>query len=324
MLDEAVWDLPVLSIRFLPDEDDDGTIDFDTTGYDGTVDQLRDRIESLDTAGAWWMTEATRSRRGPGESPPSLGYRIVDVLELDSEVPRGQPVPWNEGWFRPDYMTLLDEIDVCRWVDGLGVREVWMWTQHHGTIEPAESNMSSPIGDISNSERTEDLPDCGHSYTLYNYNFTRGTAEMLHNHGHQAEAVFGRGDAYLFWDEFVGARTFEGGLEEPLRCGWTHTPPNGVRDYDTFNQRAVESDCVDWDPDGAPVSEISCSTWFEAVYGDPGCFDDGGLAFTVWWFQGLPGLDNGLSYQGMPLANWWLLFADLEAVLGAPSWLLAG
>lgn len=314
--------MPVLSIRFLPDTDDDGTVDFATTGYAGSVGELRARVEALDIAGAWWMTEATRYRRSPGPAEPSLGYRVIDVLEYDTAVPLGTPVPWNEGWFRPDYMGILSAIDVCRWVDELDVREVWMWTQHHGQIEPAESNMWSPVGDISNSERIDDLPPCGHSYTVYNFNFTRGVAEMLHNHGHQAEALFGRGDPFLFWDHFVGARTAEGGLEEPFRCGWTHTPPNGTTHYDTFSTRTVASDCLEWTPEGGNESEISCTTWFEHVYGEPGCFNDGGLAFSVWWFQSIPGPANNLVFAGSKLGNWWQLFADLESVLDRPSWLL--
>ncbi|MGI9648043.1 MAG: hypothetical protein ACR2OI_05945 [Acidimicrobiia bacterium] len=324
MADQAVWELPVLSIRYLPDADADGFVDFDATGFQGTVEELRRRVELLDIAGAWWMTEATRYRQGQGEVRPSLGYRVVDVIESQATVPPGRPVPWNEGWFRPDYQAILSDLDLCRWVDGLGVREVWMWTQHHGLIEPAESNMWSPVGDISNSERTDDLPACEHSYTVYNYNFTRGVAEMLHNHGHQAEALFGRGDAHLFWDEFVGARTSEGGLEAPFRCGWTHTPPNGLSHYDTFSDRTVASDCGAWEPAGGEVSDMDCSVWFEAVYEDPACFDDGGLAFSVWWFQGVPGEGNGLSYQGKALTNWWQLFADLESAVDSPSWLLEG
>ncbi len=312
----------MLSIRFLPDEDGDGIVDPETTGFSGTVDELRSTIEALDIGGSWWMTEATRYRPSPGQALPSLGYRVMDTLEFVSAVPSGLPVPWNDGWFRPDYMAILTDADVCRWVDDLGVREVWMWTQHHGTIEPAESNMWSPFGDISNSERTDDLPPCGHSYTLYNFNFTRGVAEMLHNHGHQAEALFGRGDPHLFWDEFVGERTSEGGLVEPYRCGWTHTPPNGLAHYDTFSDRSVLSDCRSWKPAGGSLSEVSCSTWFEAIFGEPDCFDDGGLAFTVWWLQAIPGRGNGLTWDGTPLIDWWMLFADLESVTAGPSWLL--
>lgn len=323
LADEAVWTLPVLSIRFLPDENSDGQIDGVSTGYTGTVDDLREKIEKLDTSGLWWMTEATRYRHDP-TGVPSLGYRLAGSVELSSAVPIGAEVPWNDGWYRPDYMSILSDADVCHWVDVVGVREVWMWTQHFGQIEPTESNMSSPVGDISNSERTDDLPSCAHSYTVYNYNFDRGVAEMLHNHGHQAEAVFGRGDALLFWDLFVGQRSDEGGLEDPIRCGWTHEPPNAEGEYDTHNDRSVLSDCLSWDPDGGVRSDVGCSDWFSPVYGDSRCFDDGGLAFFVWWFQSVPGRDNGLEYAGKQLANWWLLFADLEAVVDNPSWLLEG
>ena len=318
----ALWELPVLSIRFLPDADGDGTIDVDSTGYVGTVDSLRQRIEELDTAGSWWMTESTRYRGYAVSSEPSLGFSIIDSLEFIGAVPIGEAVPGKEGWYRPDYRTILTGLGVCDWVDDQGVREIWMWTQHHGEIEPAESNMWSPVGDISNSERTDDLPPCGHSYTVYNYNFARSVAEMLHNHGHQAEALFGRGDPVLFWDHFVGGRTNDGGLVEPFRCGWTHTAPNGQSHYDTYDDRVVVSDCLHWTPGGGTVSEVNCATWFESTYGDAGCFDDGGLAFYVWWFQSIPGAGNGLTFEGDQLADWWVLFADLESVTAHRSWLL--
>jgi hypothetical protein len=324
--DRARWEIPVVSVAYLPDADGDGTVDFEATNWNGTVDQLRARIEGLNNEGAWWGTEASRYRGRAGDlSDPSVAFRIVDQVFLESAVPPGLEVPWKpgEGWYRPDYLTILSDLDVCRWVDGLGVRELWMWTQQHGGIEPAESNMAGPFGDISNSERSDDLPICEHSYTLYNFNFTRTVSEMLHNRGHQAEALFRRGDPVL-WDLFVGSVGAGADPSTVSGCGDTHFPPNAAAPYDYRNPRVVLTDCMDWRPsrDGA-AEAVSCATWFEHTYGRPDCFEDGGLAFYVWWFQGMPGRDNGLTYQGAELTDWWGLFADLEAAAtGTASWLL--
>lgn len=322
LIETARWEVPVLSISFLPDADSDGVIDFEATNWTGSVGDLRHRVRELNNAGAWWATEATRYRgEGSTGTDPSLGFRIVDQIEFETSVPEGLPVPWNPGWFRPDYLEILTGIEVCRWVDGLGVREIWMWTQHHGRIEPVESNMSSRFGDISNSEGSDDLPACGHSYTLYNFNFGRTVAEMLHNRGHQAERLFQRADPTL-WSRFVGDIGSIGNPNTVYRCGNTHFPPNAESDYDYVNPGGVMSNCFDWRPDGDLSQTVDCGTWFNHVYGDDRCFDDGGLAFYVWWFQAIPGWDNGLTFQNMALVDWWLLFADLEsAATDSRSWL---
>lgn len=318
----ARWDVPVLTILFLPDADSDGVIDFEATDWQGSVPALRNRIEGLNNSGAWWMTEATRYRGGVTDSDPALGFRIVDQVEFQAAVPKGLPVPWNPGWYRPDYMAILTELDVCRWIEGLQVREIWMWTQHHGGIEPVESNMSSPLsyGDISNSERSDDLPICSQSYTLYNFNFTRTVAEMLHNRGHQAEALFSRGDPTL-WGRFVGITGPQADPDTVYRCGNTHFPPNAEYDYDYRNPRRVLSDCLNWSPEGGTPEVVDCSTWYSHVYGKPRCIDDGGLAYYVWWFQAIPAQDNQLSYGSSRVLNWWDLFADLDGAHRRRSWL---
>jgi len=310
----------VLSIAFLPDADGDGRIDLDATGWDSSVDALRERITTLTTAGAWWMTEATRYRGEGATTDPSLAFTIVDQVEFVGAVPAGAEVPWNPGWYRPDYEGILGGLDVCRWIDGLGVREIWMWTKHHGGIEPVESNMSGPFGDISNSEHSDDLPACGHSYTLYNFDFSRAPALMLHDRGHQMEALFDRADPDL-WDRFVGP--VGPGNESVRRCGDTHFPPNGEADYDYTNPREVESDCLAWRPAGGEPAAITCATWYDSVMGDPSCVVDEGLAYYVWWMQAIPGRDNTFTDRGRALVDWWGLFADLEAAAtDSDSWLL--
>jgi len=307
-VDDAITALPVLSIRFMPDVDADGRIDLDTTGIDWPVDRLRQHINNNETGAAWWATEATRSMgRANPAAIPSIGFKIVDRLETLDEVPVGLPVPWNTRANRPDYREILNGIDICSRVDA-GIREVWVWTQHHGIIEPAESNLSSSIGDISNSERTDDLPLCSHSYTVYNFNFTRGMAETLHNRGHQAESLYRHGTDRALWDEFE------------QRCGNTHFPPNGTSDYDYKNTTPATSTCDGWLDGSGSTSQYTCATHNSWTYGDPTCVDDGGIAYYVWWFQRIPGLNQSLN--GQPVRPWWDLFANLDRVIQSGTWLL--
>lgn len=110
----------------------------------------------------------------------------------------------------------MNNLDVCDYVENQEVKEVWKWMYHTNAIAPIESNMSGPFGDISNSYRQDDLPMCGKTYTVYNYNYGRTVSEATENHMHQIEHILnyidGRDvtpsnqwDELLFWGNFVGS-----------------------------------------------------------------------------------------------------------------------
>ena len=132
--------------------------------------------------------------------------------------------------------------------------------------------MAGPFGDISNSNRDpKDLPVLSKTYTVYHYNYQRGTSEAVEDHIHQIEAVLNFVDgrdrtppeqwpSLLFWGKFVGSdRTHK--IVHP-GCGWAHYPPNGEQDYDWANKRFVETDIEDWKPDGSGKKQrINCDRW---------------------------------------------------------------
>ena len=116
---------------------------------------------------------------------------------------------------------------------------------------------------------------------------------------HQIEAVLRHVDHDLFWNRFVG-KTGEG------RCGWAHYPPNAVRDYDWANPQYAETDLEDWRPDGSGARLwMNCRRWR--------CDS---LTWFIYWMQNLPGRENGLTYQGRPLTNWWAFIGDFDRVMG--------
>ena len=89
---------------------------------------------------------------------------------------------------------MLNSLDVCHYVDVLGVKEVWVWMYHTGSIGPIESNMAmgrmsqaywnhGTYGDVSNSYQQNDLPVCNRTYTVYDYNYGRDIGESLEDHG---------------------------------------------------------------------------------------------------------------------------------------------
>jgi hypothetical protein len=230
---------------------------------------------------------------------PSLHYQIVHAFEFLEPLPTrpklGHSAPMT------DYQAIMKRIDIRAWVEGQGVKEVWVWGYHGGVVDLWESNMAGPYGDISNSDRDlRDLPTLEKTYTVYHYNYQRGPSEAVEDHIHQIEAVLREIDHHLFWDLFVG-KPGEG------RCGWAHYPPNARSDYDWANPSYVMTDIEDWTPEGTgPRQRMNCQRWR--------CDS---LAWFVYWMQNLPGADNGLTYRGRPLSNWWTFIGDFDGAMAA-------
>lgn len=297
----ARWSVPVVMLRYLPTADGE-RIDAERTGMDISVAELRANIDAMAATLERALEDGSRYHGwGDASAACAIDYGIVRNFEYLEPVPRSETkVPWNQNAYRPDYRGILEQHQICELVDNQGVREVWMWGYHHGDIEPAESNMAGPFGDVSNSERTDDMPVCQHSYTLYNYNYARGAGEALHDHGHQIESVMKDVSAELF-DRW---RYPKGSDDEnaPNGCGDVHFPPNTLGEYQYSDATPRWSDCGDWRPgrDGAKT-QVSCDTW--------GCGGDPQLQYLVWWMQNMPGLGNGLG-----VGDWWEAIADFDTV----------
>ncbi len=39
------------------------------------------------------------------------------------------------------------------------------------------------------------------------------------------------------------------------------------------------------------------------------------LQWFVYWMQNVPGLNNGITYRGRPLTNWWRLIGDFDGAM---------
>jgi hypothetical protein len=243
---------------------------------------------------------------------PSLVYKVVDSIEYLEPTPAIAATKTTPAM--TDYNKIMDRVGVKKWVEEKGVKEVWIWG-YSGGVGGWESNMAGPYGDISNSDRApKDLPVLSKTYTVYHYNYQRGTSEAVEDHMHQIEAVLNYVDgrdrtppeqwpALLFWGRFVGSdRTHK--IVRP-GCGWSHYPPNAASDYDWSNKRFVETDIEDWKPDGGGAKQrMNSDRWG----GDS-------LKWFVYWMQSIPGADNGLSYKGKPLNNWWTFIGDFDAAM---------
>lgn len=307
----ATATIKVFVVSYFPVKGDQ--IDREVTGdVGGSYLELRAKTESLTREACRLLEEGSRFRgyKNP-KSIPALHYEVVGHAEFKEPIPLRPPEGTSPPL--PDYFAIMQRIDARTLVEARGVREVWMWG-YHGKIALWESNMSSPFGDVSNSNRDpRDLPVFQHTYTVYHFNYGRGVGEMLENHMHQLEHLLNHVDGrdttppekwseLLFWGKFVGSDASHKIVTNPARCGWTHYAPNSERDYDWANPRYVETDIEDWRPDGiGKTQRMNADRW-----------DRDAIKWRVYWMQAIPGVENGLTYKGKPLRNWWNFKADWD------------
>ena len=244
------------------------------------------------------------------KAPPSLVYTVVKTYEFLEPLPTiarpGEKVPLT------DYNKIMQRVNIKHWVEQKGVKEVWIWGYHGGVLNLWESNMAGPYGDISNSNRDpKDLPVSKQTYTVYHYNYQRGTSEAMEDHIHQIEAVLNHVDGrertppekwseLLFWGKFVGSdRTHK--IVHP-GCGWAHYPPNAEKDYDWANKRYVNDGYrgleAGWDRQEAkdqlrPVGGRQPQVVRVLDAEHPRC--------RSW-----------LTYKGKKLTNWWVFIGDFD------------
>jgi hypothetical protein len=304
--------VPVLELRYFPTRDGVNLDPVETT-YGFTLAGIRARVQDLSAQVLNALEQGSVYVRD-AERRPALDYSILDSHEILAAVPLSAAYPRF-----PDYLAILNAVNVCDQVDNRGVREVWIWMYHTERTVIDESNMAmgqrsrahwnhGSYGNVSNSYQRNDLPVCQNTYTVYDYNYSRGLGEALENHGHQIDVVLQFVDRDFYWGRFVEPYGRTDGTVN--HCGWTHIPPNGRTDYDWRHTAVVASNCSDWHPDGTgQVEMVSCQTW--------GCPDDSGAAFKVWLMQRLPGRNNGLRRDGKPLRNWWEFIGDFDRALAA-------
>lgn len=289
---DAPWTMPVLVINYFPLTKDKTRIDQTVTSNVSTpVAEIEAKCkqQTLEVIEALEQGSRFRPYRNP-QAKPSLKYTVVDTITYYEAVPQ-HPKKRNYA----DYQQIMARVRIRDWVETKGIREVWIWGYHSKEIAPVESNMASIHGNVSNSQRdASDLPVLGHTYTVYHYNYGRGTDMAVHNHLHQIEAVMRHHGGELW-------KTFEG-RPDAWRCGNCHFPVNAEKDYDYENKRYVDTDIEDWKPEGfGRKQRINCDRWSG---------DD--MKWYVYWMQAIPGRHNQLTYQDARLSNWWEFIGDYD------------
>lgn len=311
--------VPIVVLNYFPTSNDTttlhGSISEMRAKTDGITKQLIKTLEKGSTYHAYKNSKAI----------PSLDYSIVKTKEFLKKIPLSSKFTERGDKFKMLSSSSIGVADICDYVDGKGVKEVWIWMYHiertklgNLTIPkttPTESNMAmgknsrdywnyGSFGDVSNSSRSQDLPVCEKTYTVYEYNYSRGLSEATEDHMHQIEALLNWVDErnktssrewknLLFWGKFVGSDSSHKIITPG--CGWSHYPPNGKSDYDWQNTMYVKSDCEDWKPElSGKKQRFNCNKW-----------DCDSVKFFKWWMQNLPGKNNALIYKGKSLRNWW-------------------
>jgi hypothetical protein len=321
----------VLVLKYFPLTSDGQNIDVNVTGdVSGSLASLRAKTDSITANLAAALAKATEYHgyANPAATP-SYAYHVVDTREIDTAVPTvSNPFfspPSNPYAVRPAYPQIMNSANICDYVDNLGVSEVWMYAyQGPSQLQIDESKMSGPNGDVSNEWTHDALPVCSKTYTLYTFNYGRGTAEAFHSHAHQYEAELGYVDNQEYSDSANLFRNLFEGTPYPQtagvtgRCGSVHNPPNARQEYDWANPAPQASDCENWNPDSpGATTPISCTTW---DLNNPTCTDisdtdNSQLNYIIWWEQNFPGKGNTVSYKGQPFRNWWDVHGEWDTIV---------
>ena len=321
--------MPVLQINYYPrNPDNPKWLSRVETGLttDILVSTMQEATQSMINRSLPVISDATRYRgyRDPA-APRYLEYSVLRKVDIFTPMPRGHRLA--NGRIRPDYGMILNEQNVCHYVENLGVKEVWIYGYHNDTpggIEPDESRMHSRHGDISNSNPKEEeiepayqMPKCASSYVMYNFtwNASGDISNTVHNRLHQIENVifYAENRGYppsennvigsLFWDDFsvYGERASLPGYR--ASCGNTHRPPNTGTDYIYNSRDTTSNNCATWHPDDARTEYVdgNCDQW--------NCTATG---FYTWFMQNMPGYTNGIVFNGERMRNWWEAMADFN------------
>lgn len=328
---QTSYSLGVLVLQYYPTADG-VNIDQSVTGdVSGTIASVRSHVSSVTSNLMTDLSAATKYRGYSNPSaPPALTFHVVNTLEYDNAVPTvANPAynpPSNPYAVRPDYPSIMNTANICNYVNNQGVNEVWMFAyQGPSQLQLDESKMSGPYGDVSNEWFHDNLPVCNHTYTLYSFNYGRGTAEAFESHGHQYEYELRYVDNQQYNDgSYLFNTLFEGDHYPQTdgvtgRCGSDHNPPNAKSEYDRADTSPWPSDCLNWAPTATPgpTTQISCGvTWDAPSCANNGDSDNPALDYDIWWEQNFPGRGNTITYNGLPFRNWWDVHGEWDTIEG--------
>lgn len=282
-------------------------------------DQLRTRSIQQSSALRGLFSEMSRPKAYNNPSVrPYLNVDIVRTIERNGQSPNTNPSSNDPLDFDRNYRSLNEILtannnEICNLIRSQGVDQVWYYVDVIGADQYYDNggfrlenyvNLSNTL----NRNQPQTHPSlCGgaNSFVVVSIDINREIT--AHGWIHAIEDYFPNFlTEDLFWRRFVGKSGYPEYNSLANNCGDSHFPPNGSMGsglgYDYTNSRTVSSRCENWQPDGGgTTTQISCSRW--------GCTEAG---YNKWWGQNWPNKNNGLTYQGKNMPNWWDFVVDID------------
>jgi hypothetical protein len=302
---QITFEIPVLLVHYFPTKGN--LIDRSVTGDVGApLDDIRTHTRTTTAQVIEALEQGSRFR---AYKHPDSGAQ--PALHDRGELEFLEPLPtWRKPGHRvpmTDYNAIMARIDAADWVRARGVKEIWMWGYHGGVIDLWESNMAGPWGDISNSDRDpHDLPVFDRTYTVYHYNYGRGPSE-----GSRGSHAPDRSGAAPHRPRPLLEQIRGQARRGALRLGALSTQRRARLRLAQPHRRDERHRGLAARRRWAKIP-INCDRW----QGDS-------LRWFIYWMQSLPGADNGLTYRGRPLTNWWSFIGDFDGAMRARLGLVA-
>ena len=260
----------------------------------------------------------------------NVGYVLSDSALMDTV---GNGIKVKMYYYKLDFKELLTRIDLKKYVEEMGVKEVWFtsFTKEVGSYSynVPESNMAGPYGNISNGG-LPNIPVYNKTYVMYGFNGWRGVDTDLHNRGHQIERQMKQIDINT-WQNFTKGNN---GII-------THWAPNSKNSYEYGNKESSKSDIMTWKPSGGTFIDVNVYTWLNKTYkfeseinmispaynsivtinynndiSYPNANQMMGatteIKYHVFWWQSVPGLNNNIEDNGKKVTNWWDIFYNWD------------
>ncbi len=269
------------------------------------------------------VTDIVDASRAKGYKNTAATPAVQPVIKY--VLKRASAPPYTQGNFEVWYdslNTILTQdhdlpggMNLCDYIVANNIDQVWGWFD-------VRAAGNGPIGGY-NQEFTRFWsynvlpvqqgyqPLCGgkRSFIFLGLDQNAGVDNALHSFGHSMESMLTLVQGHdLFWTKWAGITGAEGGTA--TTCGDVHFPPNGAADYDYVNTRNVTTSCEDWKPDGTGTQKrFTCAEW--------GCSQEG---YMKWWLQNMPNANNGLTYAGRAIPNWWDLLGDTDNAIGQAAY----
>ncbi|MFH8080474.1 MAG: hypothetical protein QXO84_01180 [Candidatus Aenigmatarchaeota archaeon] len=298
--------VPVLVIAYIP-LNDEGNVDTTKTGNwkESDKEKLKNYLSSASENLTEFISEGSRYKWFMNsDSTRAVNYYIADVkINYKS-------MPTKDG-NSVDVKKIMDEINVCNYVDASGIKEFWIWV--YDDLKPIEfvTVLGKQAKDIWNIDYDGDgekdygvignllsLPTCKHSYTVYNFIIGSSPGIMLSNYTHRIEATLSYLD-YGIWLSFN------------VSCGSPDCPINVWPNCDEGwnSEKKVETNCLNWSPAGGETTTIiDCHSWYGSK-----CKKDDGFEYKIWWMQTLPGKNNGIKvFDYFKVKNWWSFIGNID------------